>query len=489
MAAIMKAEEQQLIFIPGPGMGHIVPAVEVGKLILSRDTRLSITFLLINDPQVHKYTNSLHFHANPRLRFLNLPEVETQRSSSSELMSKPPSLLAAEHIDRHKPRVREAVLAITKSKTRVVGFIIDMFCVSMIDVANEFGIPTYTFFASSAAFLTLMLFFQSLTDDHGQDITEYKDSDQEFLIQGFVNPVPAKVLPSAMLDKNGGSALVMSTARKIRQTRGIFINTFQELDSSAIESLPHSNGKIPPIYPVGPVLNLNTISEYNDDGIISWLDKQPSSSVVFLCFGSQGSFSEAQIKHLATALECSGHRFLWSLSRRKSEGRIEETTDYASPDEILPQGFLERTSGLGKVIGWAPQMAVLSHTAIGGFVSHCGWNLILESLWFGVPIAAWPKYAEQQVNAFQMVVELGMAVEIRMDYRDEIIGDEIVVSSEEIERAIKRLMLDKDVNGIRKKVKDMREKSSRTLMEGGSSHKFLGYLIHDILHNSLAENC
>ncbi|KAK6157060.1 hypothetical protein DH2020_011308 [Rehmannia glutinosa] len=469
MEANVQAEVHQLIiFIPGPGMGHIVSAVEVGKLILNRETRLSITFLLINDPQTQKYTNTLHSNENPRLQFINLPEIDTQTSSTSDRTSKPPPLVAAENIDRHKPLVREAVLAISKSKTRVAGFIVDMFCLSMIDVANEFGIPIYTFFTSSAAFLSLKLFFQSLTDEHNQDITEFKDSDQEFLIPGFVNPVPAKVLPSTMLDKNGGSELVMSTARKIRQTKGIFINTFQELESTAIESLSDCNRKIPPIYPIGPVINLKTESKYSEDEIIRWLDKQPSSSVVFLCFGSQGSFSEAQIKHLAAALESSGHRFLWSIRNRTSRDGI---TDYASPDEILPEGFRKRTSGVGKVIGWAPQAAVLSHAAVGGFVSHCGWNSILESLWYGVPMAAWPMYAEQQVNAFQMVVELGMAVEIRMDYRDEMADDDRnVVRSEEIERAINRLMANEDVKEMRKKVKDMKEKSLRALMEGGGEN-------------------
>ena len=64
-----------------------------------------------------------------------------------------------------------------------------------------------------------------------------------------------------------------------------------------------------------------------------------------------------------------------------------------------------------------PQVEVLTHKAIGGFVSHCGWNSILESLWFGVPILTWPIYAEQQLNAFRLVKELGLALELRVDYR------------------------------------------------------------------------
>ncbi|PIN22175.1 UDP-glucuronosyl and UDP-glucosyl transferase [Handroanthus impetiginosus] len=482
MATTMQSAERQLIFIPGPGMGHIVAAVEVAKLILNRESRLSITFLLIKDSQVDQYIHSLQISANQRLRFINLPEVELEPGSSTKL----PPLLASQHINRHKPLVREALLAITKSEeTRVAGFIIDMFCINMIDVANDFKIPSYLFFTSSSAFLSMWLFFQSLTDDHGEDITEFKNSDKEFLIPGFVNPVPAKVMPSMMLDKNGGSELVVSSARRIRETRGVFINTFQELESTAIKDLSDSSGKIPPIYPIGPIINLNTESE-NPDSIISWLDKQPSSSVLFLCFGSQGSFIEAQIKHLATALESSGRRFLWSLRWRKPDKKAAETTDSTSPDEILPKGFLKRTSGIGKVIGWASQVAVLAHPAIGGFVSHCGWNSILESLWFGVPTAAWPLAAEQQANAFQMVVEMGMAIEIKMDYRNDI-NDEIVVGAGEIERAIDRLMADEDADGMKKKVKDMREKSSRALMEGGSSYRFLGCLIHDIMHNTMPQ--
>ncbi|CDP11883.1 unnamed protein product [Coffea canephora] len=52
---------------------------------------------------------------------------------------------------------------------------------------------------------------------------------------------------------------------------------------------------------------------------------------------------------------------------------------------------------------------VLSHPAVGGFVSHCGWNLMLENIWSGVPMATWPLHAEQQMNAFQVAKELGIA--------------------------------------------------------------------------------
>uniref|UniRef100_A0A7N2MVN8 Uncharacterized protein n=1 Tax=Quercus lobata TaxID=97700 RepID=A0A7N2MVN8_QUELO len=146
-----------------------------------------------------------------------------------------------------------------------------------------------------------------------------------------------------------------------------------------------------------------------------------------------GSFEKDQVKEIAYALEHSGRRFLWSLHKPPPSGGIASPSDYMTLEEILPQGFIERTQVIGKVIGWASQVATLAHSAIGGFVSHCGWNSMLESLWFGVPIAAWPMCAKQQINAFEMVKELGLAIEVKMDYDN---SKQITVIAKEIERGI-----------------------------------------------------
>lgn len=94
--------------------------------------------------------------------------------------------------------------------------------------------------------------------------------------------------------------------------------------------------------------------------------------------------------------------------------------------------------------GWAPQVEILAHSAMGGFVSHSGWNSILESLCYGVPIANWPIYAEQQMNAFLMVREYGLAVELRLDYRN-------LVMADEIETTVRRVK--ENESDLRKKVK------------------------------------
>ncbi|GKG46174.1 anthocyanidin 3-O-glucosyltransferase 2-like protein, partial [Tanacetum coccineum] len=117
---------------------------------------------------------------------------------------------------------------------------------------------------------------------------------------------------------------------------------------------------------------------------------------------------------------------------------------------------------------------VLAHVAIGGFVSHCGWNSVPESFWYGAPIATWPIYAEQQLDAFQLVKELGLAVEISLDY-NQLSKDQSLVSAADIEKGIREVM---DNNSeVRAKVMEMKAKSRLALDEGGSSSACLRHLL------------
>ncbi|KAF8041583.1 hypothetical protein BT93_A0239 [Corymbia citriodora subsp. variegata] len=476
----------ELVLIPTPGIGHLVSMVEMAKLLIDRDPRLSITVLLMKlpiDSEVDSYTDSLAASmVTAPIRLVHLPRVNSDTEISS-------GCFLTHFVESKKPHVKQAVadLAGSAGSTwRLAGFVIDMFCTTMIDVADEFGVPSYIFFTSSAAFLGLMLHLQSLQDEQHMDITEFKDSAAELDFPSFVKPLPAKVLPSVVLMKDLAQPF-LEHAKRIRAVKGIIINTFEELEPHALGSLACLGA--PTVYPVGPVLNLKGETKKKADGghrgddIMEWLKEQPPSSVVFLCFGSRGSFREDQVKEIAHALERSGHRFLWSLRRPPPKGKFDLPRDYTDPAEVLPEGFLDRTAGIGKVIGWAPQAAVLAHPAIGGFVSHCGWNSTLESIWFGMAVAAWPLYAEQQFNAFELVVELGLAVEIKMDYRKDFRTEsEFVVTAEEIEGGIKKL-IEEVGSERRKKVKEVSEKSQKAVVEGGSSYLSLGRLVDDILNN------
>ncbi|KAM1461672.1 hypothetical protein TB2_045830 [Malus domestica] len=428
----------QLVFVPGPVIGHIVSAIEIAEQLVARDDQLFITVLVMKLPYDQPFTIA-DSSISHRINFVNLPEAQPDKQ---EAIPKHGSLIKI-LVENHKTHIRDAVVNLlsesdqseSMSKPRLAGFVIDFLCATLVDVADEFMVPSYAFFTSNASLLALLFHFQLLRDEGGIDITEFTRSSAELAVPSFINPCPAAVLPGTFADKEITESILNYTSR-YRQIKGILVNTFLELDLHALHYLDFDD-KIPPVYPVGPLLNLKSCDENKGSDILRWLDDQPSLSVVFLCFGSMGSFSEAQVKEIACALEHSGQRFLWSLRRPPPKGKIAMPSDYADLNAVLPEGFLNRTAPIGKVIGWAPQAAILAHPAIGGFVSHCGWNSTLESLWNGVPIATWPMYAEQNLNAFQLVKELGLAVEIKLDYRKD---SDVLVSAEDVERGIRQVM-------------------------------------------------
>ncbi|KAK6157059.1 hypothetical protein DH2020_011307 [Rehmannia glutinosa] len=480
-------KKAELVFIPSPGLSHLVSTVETAKLLLDRDDRLSITVLIMKlakDQTVDNYTQNISSDSNTpsRLRFLNLPRQE-------ETTSSPPSrTFMFDFIDSQSAHIREIVSDLIKQPgSQLAGLVLDMFCTKFIEVADEFNLPSYVFFTSGACTLGLFFHLVGLKFEQNKELTQFKDSDSELSIPCFSIPVPAKVLPAVFVEEGPMANIFLGYFKRITETKGIMVNTFYELESYAIQALS-SDDKTPRVYPVGPILNSTGDKNRQsiDDGIKNWLDDQPENSVVFLCFGTMGSFEQAQVREIASALENSETRFLWSLRKPGEKGGMMQfPTEYEDFREVLPEGFLERTQGVGRVIGWAPQVAVLSHAAVGGFVSHCGWNSTLESVWFGVPMATFPLYAEQQLNAFELVKELEMAEAIRIDYKKDFRGERPpeIVGSGEIEAAIRRLMADEGRNGVRRKVKEMQEKSRMALMEGGSSYKAQSDFIEDVIRN------
>ncbi|XP_062106991.1 UDP-glycosyltransferase 71A16-like [Humulus lupulus] len=492
----------ELVFIPFPGVGHIVSSLEMAKHLVAQDLRLSISILLIKIPgfdSPNKSSMQSLGSISERIKFIELPEGQKADRSSNN--SNPINFITS-FFENLKPHVRHAVKNLIDSffyqpdSPTLAGFVIDMFSTAMIDVADEFGVPSYVFFTSGAGFLRLMTHLESQCTHHNKDITEYKDQpDAELVVPGFVNPIPAKVFPDVLLDKVA-CPLILGQYKDMKKTKGFLVNTFMELESNMIDSMTEDK-LIPPIYPVGPLVNLNPnrahkgvgMTDDKETNIVTWLDSQPPSSVVFLCFGSMGSFNGEQVKEIAIGLEQSGVRFLWSLRKQPQKGESPEPKEFTDLNEVLPEGFLDRTAEVGKVIGWAPQVTVLAHPSVGGFVSHCGWNSTLESLWFGVPMATWPLYAEQQIKAFKLVKEYRLAVEIRLDYRRSYnsaghVDNEagiVIVKAEEIELGIRRMM--EPDNDIRKRVKEMSDKGRKALLEGGSSYTYLCRFITDVIHN------
>ncbi|XP_057442279.1 UDP-glycosyltransferase 71K2-like [Lotus japonicus] len=462
----LNEKKTELIFIPSPGIGHLTSTLEFAQLLIKSDNNLSITVLTIKLPTIpfsNSYIRSV-LASQPRIQLIDLLEVEPPPQKQP---LGPPAYYMWSYMESLKPHVKVTMQNILSTNPNpVVGLVLDFFCVSMIDVGNELGIPSYLFFTTNVGFLSFML---SLQKRQIEDV--FSHSDHELLILGFSNLVPSSVLPDAACNKDGGYFAYYKLAERFRETKGIIVNTFSELEQDAIDAL--SDGHTPPIYVVGPLIDFKgpsnpNLNQAQHNSLLKWLDEQPPCSVVFLCFGSRGSFDSSQTREIALGLQRSGVRFLWAL-------RSPTTTD--NEEKTLPEGFLEWMEGSrrGMLCEWAPQVEVLAHKAIGGFVSHCGWNSILESLWFGVPILTWPIYAEQQLNAFRMVREWGLAVELRMDYRK---GSALVIA-EEIEKGLKHLM-DRD-NIVHKKVQEVKEMARKAVLNGGSSFLSVRELVDNMI--------
>ncbi|KAK4833300.1 hypothetical protein QYF36_002363 [Acer negundo] len=334
----------ELVFIPSPGVGHLASTVEIAKLLVDRDQRLSINVFIMNLPNSDNskitptYTRSLD-----RIKFINLPNQSSDPKTS---------LISL--IESQKPHVKEVVtqsMSLPDSR-KLAGFVLDMFCTTMIDVANDFGVPSYIYFTSGAAFLGLMFHAQFLNDEVKKPISDLKDSDTELVVPSLAKPIHAKFLPTPVISVDWAMYLHEQT-RRYRTAKGILVNTFAELESYAVDAAASSETEIPSMYPVGPILNLDGDNNYDTSKkaeIMEWLDHQPESSVVFLCFGSMGSFGEDQVKEIACALEQSGQRFLWSLrySPPKDKDKVVIPRDYDNLTDVLPEGFIDRTVGIGK---------------------------------------------------------------------------------------------------------------------------------------------
>lgn len=285
-----------------------------------------------------------------------------------------------------------------------------------------------------------------------------------------------------MLDRGVSYDDFVSMGAYFPKSDGIIINTFESLESRAVKALREGTclpgTLVPTIYCVGPLVAYRgeggSEKEVGEDPneCLKWLDIQPSRSVVYLGFGSGGLFTREQTREIAIGLERSGVRFLWVVRAPPTEDKVKRFLPPPEPDldSLLPNGFSERTKGRGLVVkSWAPQILVLGHKAVGGFVTHCGWNSTLEAIMAGVPMVAWPLYAEQRFNKILLVEEIRIALPMNE-------SEDRVVSSDEIERRVKHIM-GSEGDVVRKRVSELSHEAKVALGEGGPSKMALAKFV------------
>ncbi|CAN6177700.1 unnamed protein product [Urochloa humidicola] len=255
---------------------------------------------------------------------------------------------------------------------------------------------------------------------------------------------------------------------------GVLVNSFAALDEAYVASLESFYKLGARAWLVGPLfLAAGDASELeaaeeekhgDPECCLAWLDDKAAGSVVYVSFGTQAHVSDAQLDEIAHGLVQSGHRFLWAV----------RSDTWSPPADVGPNN--------GRVVrGWVPQRRVLAHEAVGGFVSHCGWNSAMECLAAGKPILAWPMIAEQHLNARHVADVVGTGVRVRTTAGTmEVAGD--VVGRAEVEEKVRALMNAGGEAGkrMRERAAWARRAAMSAVSEGGASRVALRELMDEL---------
>lgn len=359
--------------------------------------------------------------------------------------------------------------------SKVVAIVADYFAYEVFPLAKKHNILSYTFFPSSATVLSLCFNSTFLNET----ITcEFRDLKQPIQIPGCAVPIQGTDLPSSFQDRTSESYKhFLRRSEGINLCDGILVNSFVEFESKAVKTMMEKsiNGDKPHVYMVGPIVQKNCDNTQNGKECLSWLDEQSQSSVVFVSFGSGGTISQKQMNELAYGLELSSQKFLWVLREPKdiaSANYFGVSSIQEDPLSFLPKGFLERTKKQGFLVSnWAPQVNILSHKAIGGFLTHCGWFSTLECVVNGLPIIAWPLFAEQRMIATILADELKVAIRPKVDHESGI------VEKGEISNVLKRLMVEDEGIKICERMKFLQYAAAGAIEVDGSSTTTLSQLV------------
>ncbi|XWS23403.1 hypothetical protein CRYUN_Cryun28dG0011200 [Craigia yunnanensis] len=432
--------QETIVLYPSAGLGHVVSMVELGKLILQhRKNQFSITILLTtgfwDTPSIISYISSVS-QVYPSISFRRFPSISVDMSQNCSVAA-----IAFQFIRLHAPNALHSFTEISKFH-KISAFVIDTFCTSTLSIGKDLKIPTFYFYTSGASALAAFLQFPKL--DEQSSTGSFKDlPDTVFHFQG-VPPLKAVHMPEPALDREDPAYHdLIYFCSGLSKSDGIIVNTFEDLEPISIKAIADGlclvDVPTPPTYYIGPLIAAGNKAE-NEHYCLSWLERQPSKSVVFLCFGSRGTFSSPQVKEIAKGLE--------------------------------REGFMERTKDRGLVVkSFAPQVTVLNKDSIGGFVTHCGWNSILEAVVAGVPMIAWPLYAEQHLNRNILVQDMKMAIPVEQREEDGF------VSAIELEKRVRELKESDIGKELRERSWKMREKALAAWGPSGSSIKSLTKLI------------
>ncbi|RDX79369.1 Scopoletin glucosyltransferase, partial [Mucuna pruriens] len=466
-----------VFFFPFLAHGHMIPTVDMAKLFAEVGVKATIITTPLNAPSITKAIEKAKSIINTiHIQIIELPYAEAGLPSGIENTNSITSTSLFPAFFKACGLLQNPFeqLLLEQHPNCVVA---DVMFPWVTNSATKFGIPSLLFDGTS--------FFSICANECLTRYEPYKSvsSDSEpFVIPnlpGEIKMTRMQVSPHVMTDENPRMTKLLEEAKESQlKSYGMVVNSFYELEKVYADHLRNVIGR--KAWHIGPMFLRSREKEEkarrgkddNEYECLKWLDTKQANSVVYVCFGTTTKLPNSQLMDIAIGLEASGQQFIWVVGKNKEREEEEE-------DEWLPDGFEKRMEGKGLIIrGWAPQVLILEHEAIGAFVTHCGWNSTLESVVAGVPMVTWPLAAEQFFNEKLVIEVLKIGVPVGAKKWVRLEGDSITWDA--VEKAVKRIMTGEEGIEIRNRAKVLSQLARRAMEEGGSSCSDLNALIAEL---------
>ncbi|XP_057981433.1 UDP-glycosyltransferase 83A1 isoform X1 [Malania oleifera] len=432
-----------VIVVPHPAKGHEIPLMELSRCLAKQG--FNITF--VNIEFNHRQAGDAMRMRNNLAGQIRLVSVALGLEYG-ETRNEPGKLIEA--IFRHMPRkLQELIEEISASGVGKVACVVaDITAAWALEVAKKMGIRLAAFLPAAAAMLALQYSIPKLVDDgvissHGvpvrNQIIQLSPAMPPIKTESLVwacsgNQTMQKIIFRAMIKNN----------KALKFADWVICNSVYDLEPAVFDLFPD-------FLPIGPLLDGSRHLQPEDITCLKWLNQWPPSSVLYIAFGSLTMFNKTQFEELAFGLELSNKPFLWVVR----PGSIDKTAD------AYPEGFRDRLAARGLVVDWAPQQKVLGHPSVACFVSHCGWNSIIEGVSNGVPFLCWPYNGDQFFNE-TYICDMWM---VGLGFNRDKNG---IVTREEIRNKLDQLF---DDECLKERALNLKEMAMNSVREGGSSNR------------------
>ncbi|CAN4121473.1 unnamed protein product [Withania somnifera] len=439
-----QANQLHFLLIPLMSQSHIIPLIDFAKLLAHHGINVSV---ITTHANAQRY-NSLVTQSLFKIQLIPLyfPCQEFGLPKGCENMDSLPSIELYKEFFMACETLKEPIQEVIENMETKPSCIISTGGISWAqEVADKFKIPRYVFQTISCfALLSTHILKQ-------ENVEETLDSKQN------IGTEKAAQIRDEIT--GSGSDDMKSIIRQLKfshdSARGTLINTFEELELRYVERYKKIMNNVFCIGPVSvcnkemdEIVNRGNNVSINEHSCLKWLHSMKPKSVIYASFGSLCHISFSQIKEIGLGLESSNVPFIWIIRGLNVSLEVEKW--------LSDENFEDRVKGRGLIIkGWAPQLLILSHPSIGGFLTHCGWNSTLEGVTCGVPMIALPMFADQFYNESLIVNVLKIGIR---------------VGTEEKKRVLK------------KRAKELAMMSKEAMQENGSSYLNSKLLIQDVMH-------